>query len=353
MLFLRMLFILLLTVPVSWAQKQERPPAKVKIAKVTEKNIAKNANLIGVLYFDKVSNVSTQVAGMVQAVYFHEGARVKKGETLIKINTDFLDQDIAFEKTRIEQIDVRIKKTQKNLERFKKLLKNEAVSEVDYDNLNFLLLEQIKEREMLQQGISKIKLQLSKCLVTAPFDGIILEKKIDVGNWVIPGGMLCRIGAVNDLFVKVALSEKLVRFNPKNKKVKVVLNAFGNELEGKITGIMPIADQKTKNVFLKIRLGINAMTTDVAENMSATVYISTGDQKKMKIIPRDALINSQGQNIIYTIKDNKASVVAVKTVVYLGADLGVTGPEILIGMQVIVDGNERLQPDQPVVITGE
>ncbi|GBC60561.1 efflux RND transporter periplasmic adaptor subun it [Desulfonema ishimotonii] len=353
MRILKICGILLLMSAVA-AFAQEQPPAKVRITKVIERSTAENAALIGVLYFDRVSSISTEVAGLVKTVHFREGDRVKKGDVLININTDFLDKDIALEKMRIEQIAVRIRKTRKNLARYKELFKNEAASEIDYDDLNFSCQEQIKEQETLRQGLAKIELRRSKCVIRAPYDGIILEKNVDAGNWVIPGGLLCRIGSADDLFVKVPVPEKLVKFNRKTETVDVLLNASGEKLTGKVEGILPVADAKTKNVFVKIRLGnISDIPAAIAENMSAAVYVATSKRKSLMIIPRDALVRFQGKDFVYTVKEGRAAIVPISIVAYMGTEIGVSDPQITAGMPVVIDGNERLRPDQPVLVTGE
>lgn len=333
---------------------QELPPAKVRVVKVTEKAAAEQAGLLGMLYFDRVSRISTEVAGQVRQVHFREGDLVSEGEVLININTDFLDKDLALAEAKIEQLKVRVQKNKKNLERYEKLFKREAASEIDYDNLFYAHQELVKEREELESSLSKIKLMRSKCAIQAPFDGIILEKTVDIGDWVIQGRMLYRIGSAGDLFAKVPVSEDLIQFVQKGDKVEVVINAYDTELEGESAGILPVADEKTKNVFLKVRLGnLRDISVPVAENMSATVYVPISEEKNLKIIPRDALVKRQGRDFIYTVKEGKAALLQVTIVSYMGTEVGVNDPYIRPGMSVVVDGNERLKPDQPVEVREE
>ncbi len=333
---------------------QGAPPALVKTAKVTEQNTAENSAFTGVLYFDRASSISTEVDGLVHEVRFREGDRVKAGDILINISTDFLDKDISLEKARIEQVSASIENKKKNLERYAKLLKSDAASAIDYDNIYFTHQELIKERESIRAGLSKIMLKKSKCAIKAPFDGLILEKSVEAGNWVTPGQTLCKLASSDDLFVKVSVAEKLARFVEKGDRVNVLINAYDEKLVGTVDGFLPMADEKTKNVSLKIRLGnLNAIKVPVAENMSASVFVPVSEKKVLKIIPRDALIKFQGKDFVYTIKDGKAAIVPVHIVSYTGNDVGVDDAHVKDGMDVVVDGNERLKPDQPVTVAGE
>jgi multidrug efflux pump subunit AcrA (membrane-fusion protein) len=148
----------------------------------------------------------------------------------------------------------------------------------------------------------------------------------------------------------VPIAETLLQFITVNAKVPVVINAFNKEVEGTIEDLDPIADAKTKNVFLKVRI---PAITKVAENMSATVFIPTSSKRQLSIIPRDALVKFQGQDFVYTVKEGKAAILPVNIVTYLGNTVGADNPYFVPDMTVVVEGNERLRPDQPVIVGGE
>ena len=71
------------------------------------------------------------------------------------------------------------------------------------------------------------------------------------------------------------------------------------------------------------------------------------------LIPRDALIKFQGQDFVYTVNEGKAGILPVNIVTYLGKVVGADNPHFTEDMEVVVEGNERLQPDQPVVVVGD
>ena len=87
--------------------------------------------------------------------------------------------------------------------------------------------------------------------------------------------------------------------------------------------------------------------------MSATVYLPSGPQRKLSILKRAALVKFQGKDFVYTVKEDKAAILPVTVVSYLGDRVAVSDPYIVPGMSVVVEGNERLRPDQPVTVAGE
>ena len=71
------------------------------------------------------------------------------------------------------------------------------------------------------------------------------------------------------------------------------------------------------------------------------------------MIPRDALIKFQGNDFVYTIREKKAVMLPVNIITYLKNTIGADNEHFTEGMQVVVDGNERLRPGQSVAIDGE
>jgi len=258
------------------------PPALVVMVPVQEKMVAKNTPIVGTLYFDRVSRLSTDVSGLVRAISFRLGDRVKKGDVLVRLNTDFIKKEIQLAEIRIEQMDVQIEKVEKDLKRYETLYREAAASEKAYDDLRFTGRELQEQRNTLVKKLEIEHLKKAKSVILSPFDAIVLEKYSEVGDWVSPGAVFCRLGALDDLCVKISVAEELVNYAHKGDKIRVTLNAFGKSVEGIVAGFLPVADIKTKNIYLKVKLG---RISRAAENMSATVRVATSVPKKGKLVP--------------------------------------------------------------------
>jgi len=332
----------------AWAYEQG--PARVVISKITLETMARNDSFIGTLYYERISHVSSEVSGLVNKINFRTGDRVNKGTSLVYLDTEILGKEINFHKNQIELAGLNLTHTQVNFKRMKALRKNNSVSEKDYDDAYFVHQQALLRKISAQTTLEKLLIQKRKSVIGAPFDGIILEKNVDSGDWVHQGKQLFDIGSVNDLFIRVAMAETLLKFVSIGDSVPVIINAYDKEMIGTIDNLSPKADAKTKNVFLKIRI---PLLTKVAQNMSATVFIATGPGQKLFMIPRDALIRFQGNDFVYTVKEKKAVRLPVHIKAYQGNSIGADNAHFTEGMPIVVDGNERLRPGQSVVIVGE
>lgn len=334
----------------SFAFAQESPPAKVVVTKIVQKEVTENQSFIGLLYYDRASQLSTEVPGLVEIVEVREGDRVKKGDPLVQLDTEILDKEIAVGRTRVAQMKLRSEHEEKNHKRLEKLFSEQGISEKGYEDALYAFEDIRKEAQAAEQELEKLLIQKQKSVIKAPFDGIVLEKNVESGDWVQQGSQLIRLGSISDLFVKVPVAETLLQFVSVGDEVPVEINAFKKKLTGIIVEFGPVADVKTKNVFLKVRI---PTIPDISENMSASVFVATSEKRRLSIIPRDALIKFQGKDFVYTVKEGKAAILPVNIVTYSGEVIGADNPYFVPGMEVVVEGNERLRPDQPAVVAGE
>jgi RND family efflux transporter MFP subunit len=321
----------------------------VVVQPVTREVITENRSYIGFIDFDRTSRVSSDVAGLVKSVLVNEGDRVKKGDPLVRLDTELLDQEIALRKTRIDQAQLRIELAGKNLKRLETLLSRKGTSEKNYDDALFSFQDSQAEKKSSELELQKLLIQKRKSEIRAPFDGIILEKNVETGDWVQQGTLLAAVGSTQDIIVRVPVEESVLQFITPGEQVPVTLSAFNRELTGTITQVDPVADERTRNVFLKIHI---PPQDGVIDNLSATVFIPTSAKRELSILPRDALIKFKGRDFVYTVKDGKASLLPVNIVTFLGSSVGADNPYFVPGMVVVVEGNERLRPDQAVTIKG-
>jgi membrane fusion protein, multidrug efflux system len=114
--------------------------------------------------------------------------------------------------TRIAQVEVQMEKADKDLKRYEVLLRGDAASEKAYDDILYARLDLAKRRDALALELATAQLKKSKSTLRAPYAGLLLEKSVDEGNYVGLGTVCFRLGALDDLYVKVPVGENLVKY---------------------------------------------------------------------------------------------------------------------------------------------
>jgi membrane fusion protein (multidrug efflux system) len=344
---MRILASLLLTILFCGFAAAQQPPAKVVTEKVFAKELAQTRPMVGVVDFDKIAGISAEISGLIASQSIEEGIVVKKGAVLLRLNTDFLEKDIAIINQDILKLGLTIQKTEKNLARLRSLRKEQVVTEKEYDDLDFSLKELFTQRESLRVKLAKKELELAKSTLRAPFDGLVLAKYKSQGEWISPGVAVCLLGSIKELVVRVAVDEKLVAFVRPGLDLTINLTPLSRQLTGKLVHRIPVADPKSKTFQISIAI---PYFEGVIQNMSARVDVPVSAHTSLKMIRRDALVRHQGKAFVYTVNEGKAKILPINIVAADGEYLGVDNPSIVPGMPIVVDGNERLQPDQAVTV---
>lgn len=314
------LFILILfSFPVhAQEEKQDAmPPAVVVVSEVGTGTVVPRAEFIGTVFFSEVSDVACEVDGKVEALNFEEGQRVNEGHMLVNINADILRSDL--DRAMLEYA------------RAVQLYKEALITEEEYDARRF-------EKERLE-------IILSKKTITAPFDGVIIKKHVERGEWLSPGSVVATIAADDMVDVIAAVPQRVLKFLSPGTEAGII--SGGSKLKGTIASIIPRGDISTRTFPVKIKA---ANTSSLFEGMEAKVMLPEGEEVKSLTVHRDALINSSGNMVVYAVQDSKAVMIPVTVSGYKGLTAGVHAEGLAEGMKVVVKGNERLRPGQDVVI---
>ena len=149
----KLLFCIVLLAFCSVAYAQDPPPAKVVVGKVVREEVSTTQSVTGVLYYERVSDISTEVVGLVEEMKVSQGDQVKAGDLLVRLNTEILEKEIALSRTRIAQTELRIKNQEKNYKRLERLFNSEGVSEKDFDDAYFAYQDAQMEKRAVEDNL--------------------------------------------------------------------------------------------------------------------------------------------------------------------------------------------------------
>lgn len=324
---------------------QGMPPAIVVVSEVVSGMVTPESEFVGTVYFQEVSDVASEVSGKVEEVRFEEGQRIDRAQPLVKLNSDLLEKTVQARVAGLEQVLSDLEKAQRDLTRATNLYKEELISEQTYDDRRFSVNNLEKKVLSMRSEVEKFETELTRKTIRAPFDGIVIDKHVDRGEWVSPGMAVASFAKDDMIDIIAEVPESIIIHVKKGIKVKV--RVAGNDIEGEVVALVPRGDISTRTFPVKIRAK-NAYS--LFEGMEAKVTLPSGERKKTFIVPRDAVINSYGKMVVYTVNDTKATMVPVDIVGYAGMNAGIAAEGLAEGLKVVTKGHERLRPDQPVKI---
>ncbi len=335
--------MMLLAVPAPAQEGGGRPPSPVVTAKVTSGDMAPQTEFIGTVYFTEISNVAAEVEGKVLTVDVSDGQRVKKGDPLVVLSSDILDSSIANARALLEQAKADYELAKRENERTTKLYQSRTVAEGEYDSKRLSALSSEKKMIAARAILNRLLTERGKKTIRAPYDGVVLERKAFRGDWISVGATVAVMAADQDFDVVVNAPREA--FGVVKPGLEVTVKVAGRDVPGKVFAAIPRGDVATRTFPVKIRVRNDGF---LAEGMEARVVLPKGLGGMTMIVPRDAVISSRGQTVVWAVVDGKAVPMPVYVVGYRGMQAGVKSKTLKEGMDVVVKGNERLQPQQPV-----
>jgi len=328
----------------------EQPPARVRVAVVGERQLAQTVRALGVVDFARVARVAPEVSGVVAAIELRAGQVVERGDVLVELDDRFLKKDIDIRQREVEQVEAEIDRERANLQRLESLLASSSASRGAYEDSLYTVRAQEKRRDTLREQIARLRISLEKSRVRSPFDGVVLEKLAELGEWVGPQTPVARIAASAELRVRASIGQDLARFQRPGARVPVLLEGLGERLEGTIRDLRPVVDLRSQNITVNVALDYRP---GLLQNMQARVELPAAERRKLRLLPRDALVRFKGKDFVYAVVDEVARIMPVNIVARLKAEVGVDDEHIVVGMSVVIDGNDRLRPDTPVSVVEE
>lgn len=295
---------LLLACISTFALSKEVPVESVAIKYGT---LSKVESFIGSVRFRETSAVATSAQGMVEGVYFSIGDNVKKGQKLISLDSALLLEDIKIKQAKIADARYTLERQKNELERYKNLLQSQSISIQQYENLEYEVKSQEARIEALQGELAISKVQKDQKIIYAPFDGIVVERRVHKGEWVQIGAVVCQILNSRDTEVIIDVPSSVVRTLKAKQKVK--LHIGGKEYQGSISALIPRADtlSRTFPVYIAVRNDGSFL-----DGMAARVLLDVGGGQKGFIVPRGSIVYKDNKPYVFAIRAQKAEQIPVE-----------------------------------------
>ncbi|MCB7481689.1 efflux RND transporter periplasmic adaptor subunit [Christiangramia sediminis] len=291
-------------------------------------NVATDENII----------VYPEFSGILTNVRVNEGDRVSKGQVLARIDDGGLQSELA-------QLEAQERLAKTTYERQKRLWDQNIGSEMQY-------LEAKTNYEALQSSVQRLKSQLDKTVVRAPFSGVVDDVISEQGEVVNPGqNQLFRIISLDNMYVEADVPENYLSKISIGTGVKVNIGSVGREFEGKVSQVGNNINPNNRT--FRIEVKVPNEKDLIKPNQIATIKLNDYTSENAIVIPESSIQkNAMGESIVYVLEqeNDKNFGTARKVIVETGLVYndsieikeGLTPGQILItdGAKNIRDGQE-------------
>ncbi len=304
--------------------------------KVVPRVVLEKISVVGSLTANESIDVKSQVEGKVTEIHFEEGQKVAKGDVLLVLDREKLEASMAEAKANYDM-------AQTTFNRMKSLVDQGAVSKQEFDQVQ----SQVAAK---QAQLDLISAQLADMVITAPFDGVIGERQVSLGQVINKDRLLTVIIDDNPMKVDFHAPERYISQVHTGEAVELTIAAYPKDVfKGEVYFVDPQVDQLTRTFLVKAR--IPNEDNKLRRGMFAKLDLIINEKEGALLIPETALIPKGDEVFVFTVdKDNKAQMVQVKTGI---REIG--SVEITSGLKaqdtVITEGYQKIGPGSPVSVT--
>jgi RND family efflux transporter MFP subunit len=192
--------------------------------------------------------------------------------------------------------------------------------------------------------LQEAEIALGDTELRAPFDSLLLERRVDVGTLVSPGTPAFTVADLNLVKARFSVPDTALHLFRAGQPLPLTVDAFANEpFQGHVLSVAPAADPKVRS--FEITVAIDNPVLKLRSGMIASIQVADAAADRHQVrIPIDALVHDPARDryVVYTVEPKDAGTAAVKAIE--------VRPGPLVGNQVsILDG---LSAGQRIVTSG-
>ena len=335
-------------------------PTPVHVVSVTQEDLKVHIKAIGSVVPLNTVTVRSRVEGQLLRVLFDEGQQVKAGDLLAEIDPATYKVRLAQAEGTLQQTRAQLKNAEEDLRLYEQLLTKNSIAKQQFDKQQALVEQWRGTLKNHSAQLDDARLQLSYTRITAPINGRLGLRRVDVGNLVKTGDSegLVTITQTQPIAVSFTIPENQLMAvrdayaAAQTGKTQLSVEAWDrSEQQQLASGALTTLDNQIDTATGTLRLKAEFDNSDDRlfpnQFVNARLHLQTLDGALT--IPADAVQYGSKGTYVYTVIDGKAQMRPIKVGALEGDRIAVLDG-LKAGEQVVLEGIDRLWPGKDVKV---
>ncbi|MBY5993294.1 efflux RND transporter periplasmic adaptor subunit [Ferrimonas balearica] len=316
------------------------PPATVAVVDAVTERWQPEIAAVGTLTAKAGIELSPEVGGLVQGLYFRSGHQVNKGDLLLQL-------DDAVEQANLESFRAQAELAKVKHDRNQSMFERRNISETEFD-------ESSANLKVALASVAQTEATIAKKAVRAPFSGVLGIRQVDLGQYVKAGDTLVSLQDVSSLYTDFSVPEHNLPDLYVGQTVLFNTSAYpGVDFEGKVLALDAKVDENTRNI--AIRAEVPNAEGKLTPGMYADIRLLKRDAIEPVTVPSTAVTYSPFGDAVFVVKaDEQGQLRAYRQYIKISERRGDTvaiASGLEAGEQVVSAGTQKLANEAPVQLT--
>lgn len=334
-------------------QQNNRPVPQIPVVDAIQKDVPIYREFVGQAYGLYDIPIRARVEGFLEGIFFKEGSDVKKGQLLYTIDSQPFLAEVASQKSKVAEAKTNLINAKSQLDRYKPLAEEKAVSELDLDAAQARYDAAVASVEAAEANLQLAQINLSYTKLKSPINGLIGKTSARVGEFVgrDPNPVILNtVSRIDTIRVQFYLTEaqyltlaRSYKEDNSNGKARIQLILADGKLydhDGVVDFIDRNIDSSTGSILVQASFSNPQML--LRPGMYAKVKVEMAVDHGSVLVPQRCVMELQGQHSVYVVKeDNTVETRQVITGDKVG-ELWVIKEGLKPGEKVIIEGLQKV-----------
>src|SRR5450755_3851346 len=321
----------------------------VATAQVLRQDVPVYLSGLGAVTAFNTANIKSRVDGQIMKVNVREGQNVKNGELLIEIDARPYQAQLDQVQAQLFRDQAQLRDAKLNLDRYTALIPSGSIAQQQVDTQK-ALADQLEGTVRTDQAqIETAKLNITYCHITAPFNGRVGLRQVDVGNIVhaSDANPMLILTQLQPIAVVFTLTEDVLQnVSQHMKNGSLEVDAFSRDDQTKLaTGKLLTIDNQIDPATGTAKLKAVFSNTDsqLWPNQFVNADLLLETRKNSTVVPTAAILRGPQGTFVYAVNSDKTVQDKVVTVSLTQGDTTVITAGLNPGDTVVTDGQDKLQ----------
>lgn len=317
-------------------ETNDEVPRNVRVLTLDQETVEEFFEISGPVAPVRGTDLSAQESGPVVSIPVNKGESVGKGKIILELERGILKAELAAAQAALSLESY-------NVDKVRQLHEAGKVSRIE-------LLTAQSSHAQAKSRVNVLQERYSRAGIMAPFDGVVVDRYVELGELVIPGQRVARILDPYTLKLEAYLTDAQVQWVTVGEKATIKLGENRNTADGSVSWIGFEADRMTGK--FKVEIEIPNPDLKFQSGIIGRARLDKNLVTDVVAIPRDAVLAGRTGPTAFVVEDERAVLRRLDLGAYQGL-MVVVRAGLQPGDQLVVRGHRDLRNGNLVRITEE